>query len=396
MMDLYNTAILVRFIVPIIAGVGFLYLLLTSRFKVRFDFISIFIFLMVSYAAIVGLAYGNSLYYICSSAGSILCAWVVYLVCLSDSDYLYNFSNILKKFLPIYLFVGAAVIIIDYTAALFFHLPMYLSFGSISLLFPFALFLITDKKKSLLITLFFIFIGAKIGAYLGVISIFLVHFCYKHKLKISSLFVLLFFLLFVFNSILYLVRDFVPDRSSVVGMVLSKVQKYNYYHYSTIDDGNLNGYGSGRLSEIKYSLDKFNSIAGVPYITGAGLGLVYHQYYNGVWMKDVHNVHFSPVNMLEKFGIVLAAIFYWCYFTTLSRAYALLRRSPIGSRQDLQFALYIALGCLVFSMTAYALFNVLLQWFCLGYINSVYYKHDKATIVNNHPSFYSQNVNKEN
>lgn len=121
-----------------------------------------------------------------------------------------------------------------------------------------------------------------------------------------------------------------------------------------------NRLSSGRLDEFDSAVS-FWTMDRERFFIGSGFGFTYDYVSSNDVQEDVSdykNVHFSYINPLISFGLILGLVYYLLFFTLFSKAY-FSRRVP----NYLKYALasYLIYACFVFNI-----FNEIILWAILG------------------------------
>jgi hypothetical protein len=168
---------------------------------------------------------------------------------------------------------------------------------------------------------------------------------------------------------MYLVKDYSPDFETALPVIV-KMQDYNYFHYRE-SNKDADKYGAGRMLEITESFDTFDRLSGLPYIFGGGAGFLYNISIDNAF-QATHNVHFSILNMLEKYGLILSMLFYfyWVRLLYTNCRYCLSIQNR-DFRMTFRVMIAFCVGMFVFSFTAFTIFVELYPWFFLGFMNTL-------------------------
>ena len=340
----------------------------TSR-KIYKDSMTVLLLFMLNVSVVIGLLRRNDMYYIVSDFFSLLAALCVYSFSGSLRINPINAKIVIGYVSSGLWFVSLAVVCVDYFFTYYMGIPSYLSYGESYMLLPFSYFLF-NKKKFKVISLFFcIFLGGRVGVFLGCIAVCIAYFVMNSRTV--SMKKLIFFSLFLFsclNIVMYCVKDYSPEYGVALPIV-NKLQNYNYFHFNESSQ-DLGQYGAGRMSEIEESFNAFSNLAFFPYILGGGSGFLYNLSVLDV-VEATHNVHFSVLSIVEKYGFILAAMFYFYWIKILYinfEYYSLIKN--LERKNIFGVMLAFCTGMFVFSFTAFTVFVELYPWFFLGFMNS--------------------------
>lgn len=386
LLDIFNTAVLIRFVVPLC----FLFTLvlfhhkLSARFRVN-SFI-LFGFLMCIYGVLIGILRRQDTYFIVADTMTIFIAFVSFFVFYSNGDFdIKSLENVIS-FGSYAILIGSLInILIAYAIIAIKGRTFYLAFGDLDMILPMAWFLLKKQKKPFVISVILILMSVKVGAIISMCSVLLLHYFLSKNYSLSKVAIGFVVMFMLFNVCMYYGRnvDLGGGTTNVVNDVFSKLQGYNYYSLNE-SDKNSEDFGGSRVAEIYYSLDKLSQYEMAPYLFGAGHGFVYDGFYMGESFEKNHNVHVSPISLLTKYGAVFTALFYCFIFSALGRAYKFFYSNKEVRSYQLMF--YFCFGSIVFSFTAYSLFVNLLFWFFLGILmrkieNNSFVQHEIETAV---------------
>lgn len=195
-----------------------------------------------------------------------------------------------------------------------------ISFWGSIILLPITYFIFIDNSVSRLaifppMELPFSFFMQKGGLFF-LFSVLVIFLYGKRAQLVGSIFTFLIFL-FVFNFkkihkyipflilgtivFFYLLQNFTDNLA-----VQRLTNTIDQYFESLGGQEVLANLSSGRDEEIKTILEKMK---GVDYITGKGLGFTY-EVQTRDYIKEVGNVHFSPLSFLSKYGLIFTLFIY--------------------------------------------------------------------------------------
>ena len=208
-------------------------------------------------------------------------------------------------------------------------------------------------------------------------SFLLIIFSGKRALLVSS--ILIFFLFqiyikkngkiflysFLFITILALLISFLKldDENG------SAIEKYKYTYDLIVDNIDniqidsevFNKITAGRASEVVGVLEVMNSS---DYFTGKGIGFTY-TYYSQTENEDITgyaNLHFTPLSLISKYGLIFTLILYAYIFKSLHRFNS-------NSKYTLFFTLFV-IGSLIDMLFAYSIFVDPLIPLSIGFLYS--------------------------
>ena len=356
----FNTTLFTRFFVVIPSLIA-VFILLNFLTKIRFDFLTYFLFALLVYGvnmALLHWEYSDIIhyqpYYIISEISMILFALFVYLFTLNidftnKNNHLY-LENFLTQVSFYILLISTLIIFGGYFINTFTAYHLYLSLSGKFLLISFAWFSINYNRNYLLYTLFLILLGGKFGIVIA--ALFMSIFIYKFKKGIGSTVMLMYslFLALIFILMLYSIKDY-----HGIGIIDKINGNYNVFN---LNPDNLILFAGGRFIEI---FSVFNDFSLLDFLWGKGIGYEYLDIQNGE--SFIHNIHITPLGLVSKFGFFMTGILYSSIIFYLFQGSSICRKDSIYF-----FFRSILIGMLVFSLTEYAFFVNLIIWISLGYI----------------------------
>lgn len=225
------------------------------------------------------------------------------------------------------------------------------------------------------ITSILIIISNKRGAYLMaivVISIFLVNRKKKLSIKIKSVVKIISIILVIFFG--YLTIGGGEKITEFYNMISQRLESFT--KIENIQD--LDVASSGRVKEITSSIEGFTPL---DWIIGKGFGFTY-EVDRGYIITKEHNIHFTPMTLVVRHGLIYTVVFYFLVFVVLRRSYNMLIRS--SDRMVLGIPFYYVLGGLIYSFTAYSVYIDLLFFFMFGHLVTL--SKRKSLLVNQQAS----------
>ncbi|WP_417319148.1 hypothetical protein [Emcibacter sp.] len=373
---LFNAAVFVRIILPLLFVGAMIFLWHKVRGRLKVDGFAWFLFSLCFYGFFWGFFRSNDLYVIVADTASILIALAIYIVSQQRVVYPLKLETYFNFFAYAMLIGDSITVLIGYILR-YSGFPIYMSFGNVMALFPFVWFLATKNYKWAAVVFFVIVLSGKVGVMMAVPVIVLAHILLAYKKSLGSLVVYGILLLVGINVLLFAIKDIKFTESGVFGAALVKIQYQNPYRITIEDiqfqgddsDNNAQEYGGGRVGEVIYSLKALSEMNYKPFLTGGGHGFVYDFYEPGRVLKDIHNVHLSPISLTVKYGVILTVFYYLGVLFLFGRYYKFLL---VYDKNPMPFAmLYFCVGNFIFSFTAYSIFVVGVFWFFLGFLRNI-------------------------
>lgn len=358
----FNTTLITRFFIVIPALIT-IFILVYYLKKIRFDFLSFVLVLLVFYGLNMSLFHWQftesihyEVYYVVSEISMILFAFFVYTFTFNidfsnkkNKEYL---EKLLDKVSFYILLINTITISFGYIINEFSCYHVYMSLSGKFLLIPFAWAFIKNYKFYVLFTMFLLVLGGKFGVLVA--ALFMSIFIYKFKKNISTVLLSLIgiFTIIIFLLVFYLIKDY-------NGIAI--IEKINgNYNVFNLDPEKLILFAGGRFIEIFSVFDHFTLS---DYLFGKGIGYEYLDILSG--KTFIHNVHITPFGLVSKFGLFMTFLLYGTIIVYLFKG------SSNCMKDDLFiFFKSILIGMLVFSLTEYAFFVNLIIWVALGYISN--------------------------
>lgn len=369
-----NTAVYYKYVLAIIISLIFFCIIYYQKRVFFLDFFAKLMIFLILQTAVVGLFYQHELYYFFSDIIAPSFSLVVYIFANTFNLNPSKLQITLEKLSLFALWIGVIVIFFDYFYGMYTGIGSYLSYGSCILLFPLSYYLLYGPNALVLATLLAIFMGAKVGVIFSAGFLIFIALVVKKRVKFSrtSLITLFIVITVLGNFTLYFVKDYEVEGSSIISPVLNKIQQYNYFHYQKFNDS-FDTYGSGRFAEVHASLDQFSLLSAWSYIYGSGAGFVYggsDAYYGGDTQQNyTHNVHISPITIIQRYGIIMGCIFYLAWLSLLYKNYQFSVQQIFFNNRVPAVMLCYCIGMFFFSFSAFSIFVDLTTWFFLGFTN---------------------------
>lgn len=261
-------------------------------------------------------------------------------------------------------FAGALISFLIYKLFPLFGYPI-LSVGIVSnsLLFPLSYFLAYKKKWWIAVSIAILF-GGKRGVMISAVALLCYFFVFDKRRSIRAIIAVIFAGVIV-SAGLYFTESpehiaLLPTSFERVALRFMRVNPFSDYY---------DPHSDGRLDEIESALNSFD-LNPMNIIFGRGNGFTYDVYHNGVLrFSDNHNVHFTPVSFLTRYGIIYTAVFYINYLWMLFKSTKRIRRDP-----NHQFIMCITLylvGTFVDQLTAFLPYTDYLFMICFGLMNGI-------------------------
>lgn len=144
--------------------------------------------------------------------------------------------------------------------------------------------------------------------------------------------------------------------------VIDKIAALNVF----ADEVDYNRLGSNRFEEITFALEEFER-GGYSYLFGAGSGFVYLARFIG-GDETLSNLHFTPITLLVKFGILFAIAFYLFLIKYAVRAYK--NNNTCETVKLLQF--YLIVYIFFYTLTNYGLISDYSFWVVFGIVSNIF------------------------
>lgn len=249
----------------------------------------------------------------------------------------------------------------------------YLSGPGYTLLLPLS-FYANSNTAATVVSFLLILLSTKRGAIIMAIGVIAVSLIlgkkYIKSIKRSR---------FYFNMVLIIGAAFLllslVINNDIISWVDSRLQTlaatFDYKVMSFIDADytdvkKLDNLGSNRISEAQSA---FNSMSSGDWIWGAGHGFSYYYYDDYSRVEVVHNVHFSPLSLAIRYGVVIAFLIYYNFISLILRG--IYWSFKLRNFNLFKVPLLYLLGATIYSFTAYSIMNDLLFMFMAGHLYSM-------------------------
>jgi len=247
----------------------------------------------------------------------------------------------------------AIVTSVSFIILRYIGLPNMISFGYPILFFALYYFYFNNYKYKFYFTSLIIIFGGKRGVIFTffVLGFLLILLANKNRLiKIFSIFIITIFivLIIIFTSSNFLF-DFLPEFFKPS---LAKFKYVNPLH----NDFNLNVGLGGRIREIQSVIKVMNNDP-LLYITGMGAGATYINLFNG---NLTHNLHFSPLSQLSKYGFFYTILFYYYIIKVFINNFIFIIKNQSINHKKREFLLFFSLSIFIYSFSAYAYYVITL------------------------------------
>lgn len=387
LLSIFDTAVLIKFSLVLLILPLMLMAFASLRERFRLDVMCWFLIAILLWGLFWGLVRQQPIPYLTADATAIGIALLAYFVSIQPWAGFGDFSNLMSLIARITL--GAALILLATGFFVLFALGrnIYFSLADITALAGFTWFLVQGKWRHTLAFLVVFLIGGKIGVTLAVLSVLILHIFFKRKvsnLKILVVFAGAFVLL---NLFMFSFSDYeAGENNDALSRILVKILVlYNPYKYdlsgisiTDIEATPIVDVGGSRVAETIYSMKKLSSFQYKPVLTGGGLGFHYDMWYWGDFIPGVRNAHFSPVSLIGRFGVPFTLAFYILIFAKLGTKFNEMKETAPRGAELAMF--YFCFANILFSFTAYSIFNVTAFWFFFGLIsNPVFSSFDQST-----------------
>lgn len=274
---------------------------------------------------------------------------------------------------------GTFVSLVIYKLFPLFGIPIR-SVGNVSnfLLFPLAYFLAYGNKLWIL-SVALIFLGGKRGVMLSAIALICFFYITDKRDKLKTAFVIISAVSMV---ALLLFFTSTPERISAlpssfqrVGSRFMKVNPFSEYR---------DWYSDGRLDEILGAIRQFDG-SSLNLLFGKGNGFVYTVYHNGlVRFSNRHNVHFTPVAFLTRYGLIYTLVFYRGLISCLVFGIKYLKKNK-EHRFVMCLLLYL-FGTFVDQFTAFLPYADYQFMMCFGFLRGLFHSGRRV----NHEELYER------
>jgi hypothetical protein len=236
----------------------------------------------------------------------------------------------------------------------------YLGFSSDALILPFALFLLKRRYLLALLTLFVVLLSGKRGVLLALIALipFFVFFRSRSLLQFAKASTWSILALVSLVGVAAAVAHYLPEQ---LGQAVDKINLL----FTLADEHAEHAVDiatSGRSIEIVAGLEFLDQTQSWWKGLGYGFGFEVSNV-SGEFFQIQHYVHFTPMNYLLQYGLVLAVTFYVLLFGMLVRATFIARRTGFFV---LQWVTLVCWGNVIVSMTAYSVGSDPTYWMMIG------------------------------
>lgn len=239
------------------------------------------------------------------------------------------------------------------------------SVGMVSnfLLFPLSYFL-AYKSKWWIATAIVILIGGKRGVMISAGVIICYYLAFDKRRGGRSVLAIVSITIFLFAGIYFTKSPeniaLLPSNMQRVAQRFMRVNPFSEY---------MDLHSDGRLDEIEGALRKFE-LNPINILFGKGNGYVYNTYHDGqLSVENNHNVHFTPVSFLTRYGVIYMIAFYIDYIWILIKSTKIIRR-----KENHQFIMCITLylvGTFIDQFTVFLPYSDYQFMICLGLMNGI-------------------------
>jgi hypothetical protein len=300
-----------EFLFPLFFLIPFLILdlvFILSNFKhIKFDFIILVLVLLVVLSLIIGL-YNNEFSRKTITDFAVVVIFLLKIILFKNfilKDYKL-IKRVFDRFMPYFIYSATLTI----SLFLIFSQIKFIYAGLTLQLLPyFTNSLFIGSLLKIFYTIVLVFFSGKRASLLSFLLVFILFFLNKYSIKIKL--VVGIFLIFLFSIIARVFVDFESVNPSIdkYKSSLDQFDDFNLFESFDIDDPVLDVLSAGRTSEIN---SVFNTLSPFHYFFGKGCGFVYTNYRisQDEFMFNYSNVHFSPLNILSKYGAVFFIFFY--------------------------------------------------------------------------------------
>lgn len=340
----------------IVAATTILVHSIKSKIKGRFFFLSVlFLFLMGIFYSLVGLINGFTEKILPDFYTLVNGPLIAYAIYQNDSI-IKKRTDTTKTLSRLFLFSLSGCVTILLIEG-FLGIPFYPALASAWAVLPFFVYVLEKKYTRAVSVLIILFLAGKrsiLGLGLAVLSVILF---WRRRLSLTSSAVFgiaaslpLAFLVFI---VAYALSDY----------DISAVNKLNYINPLSEKFDVVKAAGE-RFEEVTASIEGRNEGIWTE-LVGMGNGYVYELKIprKDLYEEDRHNVHFTPVNLYTKYGIVFSVLYYSLLIFALFRIFRYSRRSHQHIDQAMSF--YLLFGILS-SLISFSLPLDYLFWYCLG------------------------------
>lgn len=345
--------------------------------KIRYSYLEVFTILYPVISIILGIVYNGINVDIAKDTFTVFSFWLLFKLSGIISFDNKEFEIFLEKISKYYYYIMMIVIFL----ALLVFPCLGLSSGavgilSISFLIPLS-FDIARGSRRFIFSFILIILGQKRGVVLGGVSELLSTLFYNFKMNkvikriisLLSICMAVTLLFVVFGSRHY------TEYPRVIQPSIYKFQQLNFFD----ENKRTSLYRDARIIEIRNSMKPLLENKAL-LLTGVGHGYLYDYDYTDDIEKK-HNVHFSPVNILTRYGLFYFLSFYYLVIRALIRNRRLLKKGD-GTLIQKFFLLYF-IGGLINSFTAFTLFSDFWWIVAFGYLTKLINTRRKSNEIIN-------------
>ena len=312
----------------------------------RFNLLELILLLLLLFSLIVGL-YSNEFSRKVLSDFFLVIIFVFKIV-IFKASILRNslfFKIFIRRMLPYFILSGFV------TVGLFiiFSKYSYIYAGLTLQLLPyFSFYLVYSSPFLLIYSIFLVLLSGKRASLISFLLIYIIYRLRKFSFFSSTIIIsiTIFILTFLFN---FLSSDntFVSNSTfDKYTYTFNKAKEISDISNIDIDNPALDLISAGRTSEISSVI---NDMKPLDYLIGKGCGYVYTNYRiaNDEFAEKYSNIHFSPFNILSKYGILFFLFFYFYLFRGLF---------PLELKSFKSFAQLVVLGYFFESLFSFLYF----------------------------------------
>lgn len=235
------------------------------------------------------------------------------------------------------------------------------------LLFPLAYYL-SYKNKLWLVTALTILFGGKRGVMISAIAVFCYFYFFDKRRSVRSFIVVILAGVFLSAGIYFTTS---PARIAMLPTALQRVA-VRFMKVNPFSD-QMDLHSDGRLDEIEGALEKFSQNP-MNFLVGNGNGFAYDMYHEGeLRYENRHNVHFTPVSLLTRYGVIYTTIFYLDYLWLMFKATKYIR-----AKREHKFIMCCTLylvGSFVDQFTVFLPYSDYQFMICFGMLNGFFLCH---------------------
>lgn len=256
----------------------------------------------------------------------------------------------------------------------------YLDGPGYTLLLPYVVYINSNPYLTSLI-LSLVLLSTKRGAIVMAISLLLTalvlgSFKRKQFKNAKPYFKGILFLFFL--SIPFLQSAWVQKQVKTVADIF-EYKVLNLSELNSLDRYQLDNLGGGRISEVESAI---KAMGAHDWLLGGGHGFSYH-IKDYVETESTHNVHFTPLSIVTRYGLLITAFFYIVIIILITKIIYTVYKNK--NPQPIIIPLLYIIGALIYSFFAYSLMNDVIFMFMLGHL-SVYAKEIRREVSNTFPA----------